>query len=59
MRNYPINFVVKHQNLFSLSRKARPEAVETFQSKTSNWSASKSEPLNGVDWEAANAIWWS
>ena len=46
MRNYPINFVVKHQNLFSMSRKARPEAVETFRSKTSNRSASKSKPLN-------------
>jgi hypothetical protein len=28
---YPINFVVKHQNLLALSQKASPEAVETRQ----------------------------
>jgi len=26
--HYPINFVVKHPNLFVLHKKARPEAVE-------------------------------
>jgi hypothetical protein len=28
MRNYPINFVVKHQTVSSVSRTARPEAVK-------------------------------
>jgi hypothetical protein len=28
---YPINFVVKHPNLFAVSEKASPEAVETRQ----------------------------
>jgi hypothetical protein len=43
---YPINFVVKHPNLSTLSRKARPQAVETRSpGKKPDEPASRSESL--------------
>ena len=34
MRNYPINFVVKHPNRFVFLRTARPEAVRNLQARS-------------------------
>ena len=69
MRNYPINFVVKHPNRFVFLRTARPEAVRNLPARSEDLTflfpdrrhalIKQSRSNMAAIWKQLNEFWWS